>query len=54
MSMACCDGCDNLIDTDYDVECYLVVKDDQDRKQDLCLCPNCRDSGRFEIEGEQS
>lgn len=58
MSMARCDGCDGLIDTDNDCECYVtVIVRNMDEsivaRPEKCLCGRCRDSGWHEIEGEE-
>lgn len=34
MSMDRCTRCDNLVDTDYDLECY---------ESDKCVCESCRE-----------
>lgn len=42
MSCLLCDNCDNLVDTDYDVESLYVPHRE-------CLCLNCRNLlGEFE------
>lgn len=55
MSMSLCDGCERLIDTDEDCECYVtVIVRNMDEsiaaKKDECLCEHCRDAGWNEIE----
>ena len=56
MSMARCDGCDWVIDTDSDLECYRLRSnpnrhwgDDGDYRPDnICLCEWCREERKLD------
>lgn len=55
MSVATCDGCDTLIDTDEDCECYctVIIRNMDETlvgKHEKCLCGACRDNRWYEIE----
>lgn len=43
MSMTRCDRCSELIDTDWDVECYTMDEDGR-HGEGPCLCEVCRQS----------
>lgn len=50
MSIDRCSRCDRLIDTDYDLECYVPdPRHSLAGHPDICVCESCREREEMEM-----
>lgn len=47
MSMARCSKCSELVDTDFDLDCYV----DTGKAWEECICESCRERYGYEQDG---
>lgn len=54
MSMCRCERCSKLIDSDFDMDCFVEVGNMRRLNDTIILCEHCREEREKQIEAEQA